>query len=68
VWITTWGVGITYHDKPPPLAWGTPPYMGPPPPVSPLTICQNVGLGGIIVWIAEINFLEKNDLFWVFIL
>jgi len=34
--------------------------MGAPPPVSPLTICQNVSLGGIIPHITQNNFWEKN--------
>lgn len=63
----TWGVGITLLLATPLRHGGTPPYMGAPPPVSPLTYCQNVRLGGIIPWIAEINFWEKNDLSWVFI-
>jgi hypothetical protein len=48
----------------PPLAWGLPPYMGAPPPVSPLTMCQNVSFGGIIPYVMQNNFWEKNDLFW----
>ena len=61
-------VGITLLLATPLRHGGTPPYMGAPPPVSPLTYCQNVRLGGIIPWIAEINFWEKNDLFGIFII
>ena len=42
-------VGITLLLATPLRHGGTPPYMGAPPPVSPLTYCQNVRLGGIIV-------------------
>jgi hypothetical protein len=38
--------------------------MGALPPVSPLPSCQNVIFGGIIPYIAQNNFWEKNDLFW----
>ena len=34
--------------------------MGPLPPVSPLPSCQNVSFGGIIPYITQKNFWEKN--------
>ena len=61
-------VGITLLLATPLRHGGTPPYMGAPPPVSPLTYCQNVRLGGIIPWIAQNNFWEKNVPFRVFII
>ena len=61
-------VGITLLLTTPLRHGGTPPYMGAPPPVSPLTYCQNVRLGGIIPWIAQNNFWEKNVPFRVFII
>jgi len=54
--ITILSVGV-------PLAWGIPPYMGAPPPVSPLTYCQNDRFGGIIPYVAQKNFWGKNYLF-----
>jgi len=59
---------ITILSVSSPLAWGIPPYMGAPPPVSPLTYCQNDRFGGIIPWITQKNFWENFDLFQVFIL
>ena len=66
MWTSTWG-GDNFIVSNPPPAWGHTPLYGGPSPRIPPYILSECPFGGIIPWIAEINFWEKNDLSWVFI-